>query len=71
MSAQIQPMSEISHRATNALIRELGAVDTIRFLNQLRAGSGSYTAERDELLAGLSVEEIVREVKAQRKPAAD
>lgn len=66
MSVQIQPLKEITSRAQNALIRELGVVDTLRFLNQFRAGSGDYTMEREELFKAESVKSIVAEIKAQR-----
>ena len=70
MTTQVQPISEITQRGTNALIKEIGVVDTIRFLNQFRAGSGNYTTERDKLFAGLSVKDIIGEIKSQRKPIA-
>jgi len=66
MSVQIQPLKEITSRAQTALIRELGVVDTLRFLNQFRAGSGNYTTEREELFKAESVKSIVAEIKAQR-----
>lgn len=64
---QIRPIAALSERATQALVREIGVVNTIRFLNQFRAGSGDYTAEREQLFKGLSVPDIVQEIKAQRK----
>ena len=67
MSTQIEPISELTHRAINALIREFGVVDTIRFLNQFRTGSGNYTAEREQLFQGMSVKDIVNDIKVQRK----
>ena len=67
MSAQIQPIAQVTQRATDVLVKELGVVDTIRFLNQFRAGSGNYTAERMELFQGLSVKDIAEQIKAQRK----
>jgi hypothetical protein len=70
MTMQVQSIAEITHRGTHALIKEIGVVDTIRFLNQFRAGSGNYTIDRDLLLEGLSVKDIVTEIKAKRKPAA-
>lgn len=70
MSVHIQPISELTHRATHALIQELGVVDTIRFLNQFRVGSGNYTVERDQLFEGLSVKDIVSEIKARRTNSA-
>jgi len=63
-------MSAINERATKALIREVGIVDTIRFLNQFTAGSGDYTAERGQLFRGMSVKDLVDEIKAQRKGGA-
>jgi hypothetical protein len=66
MSVQIHPLTEITSRAQNALIRELGVVDTLRFLNQFRAGTGDYTTEREELFKAESVKSIVTEIKAQR-----
>ena len=67
MSVHIQPVAEITRRARNALIQELGVVDTLRFLNQFRAGSGDYTTERDLLFKDESVGSIMASIKAQRK----
>ena len=66
----IQPISDVTQRATNTLIKELGIVDTIRFLNQFRAGAGNYTEERYQLYEGMSVKDIVRDIKAQRKESS-
>ena len=66
MSVHIQPIAKLTHRATHALIQELGVVDAIRFLNQFRAGSGNYTVEREQLFEGQSVKDIVADIKAQR-----
>ncbi|HSR53215.1 MAG TPA: hypothetical protein VLV83_20515 [Acidobacteriota bacterium] len=67
MTAQIQTISVVNQRATDALIREIGIVNTIRFLNQYRAGSGDYTAERDQLFQGMSVKDIIDDIKTQRE----
>ncbi len=66
MSVQILPISEINQRATDTLIQNVGVVDTIRFLNQFRAGGGNYMAEREKLFQGMSVKDIIHEIKAQR-----
>ena len=66
MSISIQPMSQLTSRAKHALMQELGVVDTLRFLNQFRAGDGDYTTERDQLFRGESVQSIIAEMKAQR-----
>ncbi len=67
MNAQIQPISELNRRATNALVREVGIVNTLRFLNQFRVGDGDYTVERDQLFGDMSVKDIIRDIKAQRR----
>ena len=67
MTTRVQPISEVTRRGTDALIKEIGIVDTIRFLNQFRAGSGNYAIDRDKLFEGLSVKDIVGEIKARRK----
>ena len=65
MNAHIQPLSEVTQRATSVLIRAIGVVDTIRFLNQFRVGAGNYTAEREHLFKGMSVKDIVEDIKAR------
>lgn len=67
MTTHIQPMPEVNQKATDALIQAIGIVDTIRFLNQFRSGTGNYTKEREQLFEGMSVKDIAHEIKAQRK----
>jgi len=38
----------------------------VRFPSQFRIGSGDYTKERGQWLDGLSLEQIVSEIKAKR-----
>lgn len=66
MSISIQPISQLTNRAKHALVQELGVVDTLRFLNQFRAGDGDYTAERVQLFKGESVQSLIEGIKAQR-----
>jgi hypothetical protein len=69
MNAAIRPLAEVSQRAREILIREMGVVDTLRFLSQFRTGAGDYTKERGQWLDDLSLDEIVSEIKAKkRKP---
>jgi hypothetical protein len=71
MSVHMQPISELTQRAKAALIQELGAVDTVRFLNQFRAGDGDYTQERTELFKGDTVNSLIASIKAQRQGKGD
>jgi hypothetical protein len=66
MSVHIQPIAELTDRAKNALVQELGAIDAMRFLNQLRAGNGDYTAQREDIFKNDTVKSIVTGIKAQR-----
>lgn len=64
MTARIRPLAEINRTAEAILIRELDVTDTLRFLNQFRAGD--YTKERGQWLDALSFEQIVSQIKEQR-----
>ena len=66
MTTELQPLPQLNKRAEEALIKEIGIIDTLRFLSQFRVGTGDYTKERHKLLAGLAVKDIVREIKQSR-----
>jgi hypothetical protein len=70
VNAEIRPLAEITQQATTILVREIGVVDTLRFLNQFQAGKGDYTKERGDWLDQLSLEEITAEIKAKRQRRA-
>ena len=63
MNTEAKPISEISRRATNVLFKELGVVDTIRFLNQFSVGQGDYTKQREEWLGNLSIDDAISQIK--------
>ena len=66
MKIHAKPLTEINPLATHILCREMGVVDTIRFINQFTTGYGDYTKEREKLLGDLSLKEIVSEIKNAR-----
>jgi hypothetical protein len=68
MKARIRPLAEINREAEAILIREMGVVSAMRFLNQFRAGAGDYTKERRQWLDDLSLEQIASAIKGRRKP---
>jgi hypothetical protein len=55
-------LTDITRAAIHVLCRELGDVNTARFLNQFHLGYGNYTLERDELFENLTVDEIADEI---------
>jgi hypothetical protein len=66
MNTGIRPLAEVSRQAREILVREMGVVDTLRFLSQFRTGGGDYTKERGQWLDDLSLDEIVTEIKTKR-----
>lgn len=66
MTASMRPLAEVTEQATAILIREMGVVDALRFLSQIRAGSGDYTKERSRWLDNLSLDQIASDIKAKR-----
>ena len=69
MNIQARPVSEISRRATHILFKEMGVVDTIRFFNQFSMGQGDYTKEREKWLGGISLDDAISQIKAQKENA--
>ena len=67
MKTNIKPFNEITHEATCLLYRELGVVNTLRFLNQFTIGYGNYIEERGQFFADLSLDDIISEIKRGRK----
>ena len=65
MAIKTKPLIEINQHALRVLYRELGIVDTVRFLKQFTTGFGNYTQERDEIFAGKTLTEIIQEIKQQ------
>lgn len=67
MITDARPLIEINQQALNLLYRELGVIDTVRFLKQFTQGYGNYTQEREVLFADKSLDDIVNEIEKRRK----
>ncbi len=67
MNATLRPLAELSEEATTILIREIGVVDALRFLSQMRLGSGDYTRDRGEWLEETSLTEITSAIRSKRQ----
>ena len=65
-STHARPLAEITQEALRVLYKEIGVANTARFINQFTAGYGDYTQERDDLFAGMTLDDIVSEVKRRR-----
>ena len=69
MTVNVKPLAEVTQRAIEILCRELGAADTMRFINQFTNGHGDYTAEREAIFGGETLDQIIADIK-QAKPGA-
>lgn len=67
MSVQPKPLSELTQQAIDILFKEIGIVNTVRFLNQFTMGYGDYTEERESLLKDLTLDEIVEAARKVRE----
>lgn len=45
------------------LLKELGPVGMARFISQYKAGESDYTEEREKLLDGVTLEDIMAEIE--------
>ncbi|MBW3623002.1 MAG: hypothetical protein KY468_06275 [Armatimonadetes bacterium] len=64
MIVEQKPLAEINQTAIHLLCREMGVVNTLRFMSQFTKGHGNYTEERDDLFGEMTLEEILGEIKA-------
>lgn len=64
MNVQVKPLNEITKQAIELLSKEMGIVDTVRFLNQFTIGYGDYTEEREALFKDFTRDEILSAVKS-------
>ncbi len=64
---ETKPLAEITQEAIRILCKEMGIVNTIRFVNQFTVGYGNYTEEREALFEDLTMDDIVASIK--REPA--
>jgi hypothetical protein len=54
----------------NALVKELGADDAMRFIRLFNCGYGDYTKERHDIFDGMSVDGIFEDMEQWQKNAA-
>jgi hypothetical protein len=68
MNIQAKPLNEITRNAIDLLSKEMGIADTVRFLNQFTTGYGNYTEERETLFKGMTLDDILAEIKKSQTP---
>jgi hypothetical protein len=65
MTVDVKPLAEITQDALSVLYKEIGIVNTVRFISQFTAGYGNYTEERKQLFAGMTLDDIIAEMKRE------
>jgi hypothetical protein len=69
MIANTLPLAEITREALQVLYKEIGVVNTIRFVNQFTTGYGDYTEERKILFADMTLDDLLKGMsKSKLKP---
>jgi hypothetical protein len=69
MIADTLPLAEITKEALRVLYKEIGVVNTIRFVNQFTTGYGDYTKERKILFADMTLDDLLAEMsRTKQKP---
>ncbi len=63
---EMRPLAEVTHLAFKALYKEIGIVNTVRFINQFTTGYGDYTQEREQLFAAMTLDDWASEIKRKR-----
>lgn len=63
MIAKAKPLNEITTNAIHILCKEIGLVNTIRFINQFTIGYGNYTEERNALFGKMTLDDVIAEIK--------
>ena len=59
--------AELRMRGFEALVKALGWVNAVRFIQQYEPSRFNYTQERDELLPEWDAAELIRQMKAAAK----
>jgi hypothetical protein len=63
MIREVKPLAEITQDALQVLCREIGVVNTVRFVGQFTTGYGNYTEEREQLFANMTLDDIASQLK--------
>ncbi len=69
MKTATRSISEINRQATHILFKEMGVVETIRFLNQFSIGRGDYTKDRSKWLDKKNMDNAIAQIKSSKKVA--
>ncbi len=66
MSISLLAPVELRARGFDALVRALGWVNAVRFIQQYETSSHDYTAEREQILPNWDAAELLRRMKTDQ-----
>jgi len=69
MNIEPTNLLQIRQMGIEVLVRELGPVAMIRFLQQFEVGVGDYSKERHQWLGNITIDDIVEKAVNKRKIA--
>jgi len=60
-------LPEIKAKGWEALVKELGYAGATKFILLYEPGEGDYTEKRKELLKGLTIDKMIKDIKTKGK----
>jgi predicted nucleic acid-binding protein len=66
MTIEAKPLADITREAIRVLAKEIGIVNTLRFINQFTTGYGDYTEEREQLFAEMTLDDVLSAIRKKR-----
>lgn len=63
-------LNAIREQGLRILADGLGTVGAVNFLRQFESGSGNYTAEREKLHDGVTIDEIAARIEKRKEERA-
>lgn len=64
---RLMGLPELRRRGFEALVRELGVANAIRFLHLHGTGAGDYTKDREKWLGHLTIEQVEKEIQEMKR----
>lgn len=62
MTTSTRSLQELTRSTIQLLCREIGVINTARFLSQFTVGHGNYAEEHDQLIGHWTVDDIVADI---------
>ncbi len=67
MKSQMMSLAKIREIGLEVLVRALGKIGMVRYLQQFEVGRGDYTKKRKKWLNGTNINDIVAGINERRK----